>query len=145
VRTDELDVAIEAMQITTEGIGAYFITHALEYGYPQTVFPGVLDLNVDNFDMEFANSDFAFLEGLKKFGFDKDLSLGVVDVHTHVIEDPSDVEQRIRRAIDILPVDTIWPDPDCGLKTRTVEEAMAKMRAIAEATKRVRADLPSRV
>src|SRR5438552_3882917 len=84
VRPDE--IAIEAMHITCEGIDAYFITHALEYGYPQTVFPDVLELAVDNFDMEFANSDFAFLEGLKGFGFDKDLSLGVADVHTHEIE-----------------------------------------------------------
>jgi 5-methyltetrahydropteroyltriglutamate--homocysteine methyltransferase len=133
------------MQITTEGIDAYFITHALEYGYPQTVFPAVLNLAVDNFDMEFANSDFAFLARLKEFGFDKDLSLGVVDSHTHKIEPVDEIADRIRAAIDVLPPETIWPDPDCGLKTRTVEESMGKMRAIAEATKRVRADLPSRV
>ncbi len=141
VRADEIDIALEAMQITCEGIDAYFITHALEYGYPQTVFPDVLGLAVDNFDMEFANSDFAFLEGLKNFGFDKDLSLGVVDSHTHTIESVDEIEARIRRAIAILPAETIWPDPDCGLKTRTVEESMNKMRAVAEATKRVRADL----
>jgi 5-methyltetrahydropteroyltriglutamate--homocysteine methyltransferase len=145
VRADEIDIAIEAMQITTEGVDAYFITHALEYGYPETVFPDVLAMPVDNFDMEFANSEFSFLEGLRDFGFDMDLSLGVVDVHTHVVDDVDDVEARIRKAIEILPMETIWPDPDCGLKTRTVEESMGKMRAIAEATKRVRATLPSRV
>jgi 5-methyltetrahydropteroyltriglutamate--homocysteine methyltransferase len=145
VRADEVDVAIEAMRITTDGFDAYFITHALEYGYPETVFPDVLDLNVDNFDMEFANSDFAFLEGLKRFGFDKDLSLGVVDSHTHEIEPVDEIEARIRRAVEILPPETVWPDPDCGLKTRTVDETMAKMRAIAEATKRVRADLSAKV
>lgn len=145
VRADEIDIAIEAMQVTTDGFDAYFITHALEYGYPETVFPDVLRLNVDNFDMEFANSDFAFLSDLKGFGFDKDLSIGLVDSHTHVIEPVDEIEQRLRRAIDILPVDTIWPDPDCGLKTRTVEETMDKMRNIAIATKRVRADLPSHV
>jgi 5-methyltetrahydropteroyltriglutamate--homocysteine methyltransferase len=141
VRADEIDIAIEAMQITTEGIDAYFITHALEYGYPQTVFPDVLDLRVDNFDMEFVNSDFAFLEGLKRFGFDKDLSLGVVDSHDHRVESVEEIEATIRRAAEIIPVETIWPDPDCGLKTRTVQESMDKMRNIALATKRVRADL----
>ena len=144
VRPDEIEIAIEAMQITCEGIDAYFITHALEYGYPQTVFPDVLDLSVDNFDMEFANSDFIFLEKLKDFGFDKDLSLGVVDSHTHKIEPVEQIEARIRQAVSILPPETIWPDPDCGLKTRTVEESMAKMRAIAEATKRVREELKTR-
>jgi 5-methyltetrahydropteroyltriglutamate--homocysteine methyltransferase len=145
VRPDEIDIAIEAMQITCEGIDAYFITHALEYGYPQTVFPDVLDLAVDNFDMEFANSDFVFLEKLKDFGFDKDLSLGVVDSHTHKIEPVEEIATRIRQAAAILPAETIWPDPDCGLKTRTVEESMAKMRAIAQATKQVREELRARV
>jgi 5-methyltetrahydropteroyltriglutamate--homocysteine methyltransferase len=100
---------------------------------------------VDNFDMEFANSDFAFLESLKGFGFDKDLSLGVVDSHTHKIETVEEIEARIRAAIDILPAELIWPDPDCGLKTRTVAESMDKMRNIALATKRVRETLPSHV
>ena len=145
VRADEIDIAIEAMHITTDGLNAYFITHALEYGYPETAFPDVLGLAVDNFDMEFANSDFKFLRRLRDEGFDKDLSLGVVDVHTHVVESVDEVEARIRRAIEILPVETLWIDPDCGLKTRTIEEAQAKMRAIAEATKRVRSTLPSRV
>lgn len=141
VRPDEIDIALEATEITCGGIDAYFITHALEYGYPQTVFPDVLDLAVDNFDMEFANSDFIFLEGLKEFGFDKDLSIGLVDSHTHETEPLEVVAQRLRDAIAILPVDTIWPDPDCGLKTRTVEESMSKMRVIAQATKQVRTEL----
>jgi 5-methyltetrahydropteroyltriglutamate--homocysteine methyltransferase len=145
VRPDEIEIAIEATAITCEGVDAYFITHALEYGYPQTVFPDVLGLAVDNFDMEFANSDFVFLEKLKEFGFDKDLSLGVVDAHTHEIEPLEEVEARIRRAVEILPAETIWPDPDCGLKTRTVEESMAKMRVIAQATKNIRTELSSRV
>ncbi len=144
VRPDEIDIALEATAITCEGIDAYFITHALEYGYPQTVFPDVLHLAVDNFDMEFANSDFVFLEALKDFGFDKDLSLGLVDSHTHEIESVDLVAERLRRAVDILPPDTIWPDPDCGLKTRTVEESMGKMRVIAQATKQVRTELASR-
>ena len=145
VRADEIDIAIEAMHITTDGLNAYFITHALEYGYPETVFPDVLGLAVDNFDMEFANSNFVFLQQLRDEGFDKDLSLGVVDVHTHLIETADEIEERIRRAVEILPAETLWIDPDCGLKTRTVEEAQAKMRAIAEATKRVRSTLQSRV
>lgn len=145
VRAGEVDIAVEAMRITTEGLDCYFISHCLEYGYPETVFPDVLALPVDNFDMEFANSDFKFLRQLHEEGFDKDLSLGVVDVHTHVVESPEDVEARIRNAISVLPAESIWVDPDCGLKTRTISEAQAKMRAIAEGAQRVRASLSSRV
>ncbi|MBC7219587.1 MAG: methionine synthase, partial [Hadesarchaea archaeon] len=35
----------------------------------------------------------------------------------------------------------LWIDPDCGLKTRSREEAVAKLKNMVEAVKRIRADL----
>jgi 5-methyltetrahydropteroyltriglutamate--homocysteine methyltransferase len=52
-----------------------------------------------------------------------------------------EVEQRIRQAFRYLRPDQIFPDPDCGLKTRTWDEAKAKMQVIVEAAKRLRKEL----
>jgi 5-methyltetrahydropteroyltriglutamate--homocysteine methyltransferase len=41
----------------------------------------------------------------------------------------------------VLPKERIWVDPDCGLKTRTVEEARAKLGAMMAAVREVRAAL----
>jgi 5-methyltetrahydropteroyltriglutamate--homocysteine methyltransferase len=144
VRADELGVAIEAMAVTTEGLDAYFITHAC-YGALDTVFPGMLGLPVDNFDLELANSGLELLETFRREGFGKDLSMGVVDSHSHDVEPTEQVAQRIRLAVDAMPPDSLWIDPDCGLKTRTVDEGMAKMRSIAAAVRAVREELASRV
>jgi 5-methyltetrahydropteroyltriglutamate--homocysteine methyltransferase len=35
----------------------------------------------------------------------------------------------------------MYVDPDCGLKTRTVEEAFAKLRVMVDAVREVRAEL----
>ena len=35
--------------------------------------------------------------------------------------------RELRRGTSVLPADRIWVDPDCGLKTRTVEESRAKL------------------
>jgi methionine synthase II (cobalamin-independent) len=35
----------------------------------------------------------------------------------------------------------VWIQPDCGLKTRTVEEAEAKLRVMMEATAAVKREL----
>jgi 5-methyltetrahydropteroyltriglutamate--homocysteine methyltransferase len=37
-----------------------------------------------------------------------------------------------------LPKDQIWVDPDCGLKTRTLEEAIDKLRLCVAAAKAFR-------
>jgi 5-methyltetrahydropteroyltriglutamate--homocysteine methyltransferase len=137
VRPEELPIAIEAMQATTQGLNAYFITHAC-YGAFEYIYPGMLDLAVDNFELEMSNSELDLLQLFQRYPFTKDISFGVVDVHSHRIEDAEAVRRRVEQALTILPKDRVWVDPDCGLKTRTVDEAIAKLRACVEAAKAFR-------
>ncbi len=138
VRPQELPLAREALQIVTDGLPAYFISHAC-YGAFEKIYPEMLTLPVDNFDLEMSNSNLDLLEHFKRSPFTKDLSFGVVDVHSHVIEDVETVVARIRQGLEVVPAEALWIDPDCGLKTRTVEEAIAKLRVIVEAVGRMRA------
>jgi 5-methyltetrahydropteroyltriglutamate--homocysteine methyltransferase len=137
VRAEELPIAIEAMHRVTDGLDAYFITHAC-YGAFEHIYPGMLELPVDNFDLEMSNSGLDLLELFRRQPFTKDISFGVVDVHTHVLEDAATVRQRVEQALTILPKEKIWIDPDCGLKTRTVDEAIGKLRRCVEAAKAFR-------
>jgi len=127
VRPEELPIAIEAMEVTTKDLRAYFITHAC-YGAFEQIYPGMLALAVDNFDLEMANNDLGLLDIFRRQRFTKDISFGVVDVHTHKMEDEDAVRRRVEQALTILEKDQIWVDPDCGLKTRTVDEAIEKLR-----------------
>ena len=101
----------------------------------------MLDLPVHNIDLEMSNSDLDMLEQFKRHPFTKDITFGVVDVHSHVIEDVDLIRGRIEKALEYLPLDSVWIDPDCGLKTRSVEEAMLKMENIQKAVELVRASL----
>ena len=141
-RPEELpEFAIEAMQVVTKGVDAYFINHIC-YGAFEFIYPEMLELPVDNFDL----SDLDLVELFRKHPFTKDLSFGVVDVHSHVIEGAELVERRILRALEVLRPEQLWIDPDCGLKTRTRDETVGKLRVIVSATKKVRERLkePSR-
>jgi 5-methyltetrahydropteroyltriglutamate--homocysteine methyltransferase len=140
-RPEELpEFAIEAMQVVTKGVDAYFINHIC-YGAFEFIYPRMLELPVDNFDLEMSNSELDLVELFREHPFTRDLSFGVVDVHSHIVEDTATVKQRIRRALEILKPDQIWIDPDCGLKTRTQEETIGKLRAMVDATKKVRKSL----
>jgi len=46
--------------------------------------------------------------------------------------------RRVEEALSILPKEKVWVDPDCGLKTRTVEEAIEKLRVCVTAAKAFR-------
>jgi 5-methyltetrahydropteroyltriglutamate--homocysteine methyltransferase len=137
VRPEELPIAIEAMKHATDGLNAYFVTHAC-YGAFEYIYPGMLELAVDNFDLELANNELSLLEIFRRSPFTKDISFGVVDVHSHKIEDIPSVRRRMEQALTILPRENIWVDPDCGLKTRTVDEAIDKLRVCVAAAKAFR-------
>ena len=74
----------------------------------------------------------------KEHPFTKELGMGVVDVHTQKLETVEEVKQRILGALDYLPAEQIMVDPDCGLKTRTWDEAKAKLSAMVQAVHQVK-------
>ena len=138
VRPEELPLAVEAMHTVVDGLPAYYITHTC-FGAFETIYPGLLDLPVDNLDLAISHSVVDLLAMLEKDPFTKDLSLGVLDVHSHTIESVDEVRARIMRGVGVLPKERIWVDPDCGLKTRTVDEARGKLAAMMAAVREVRA------
>ena len=59
-------------------------------------------------------------------------------MHSHRIESRDEVVANIRQALTVFSPEQIYVDPDCGLKTRSVQEAIDKLRVVAEATQVVR-------
>jgi 5-methyltetrahydropteroyltriglutamate--homocysteine methyltransferase len=139
-RMDELDLVIEAMQVVTEPLTAHTITHIC-YGDFHNAYPKMLDIPVDQIDLEFANSDFSLLDAFGDHTFTKYIGLGVVDVHSHALEDVEEIADGIRRSLKYLSPEKVFVDPDCGLKTRTVDEAKAKLINVKKAVDVVRAEL----
>ena len=139
-RLDEIDLAIEALGVVTKGLRAKTITHIC-YGNFHALSPKLSRLPVDQIDLEFANRKFELLEAFKRLRFRKEVGLGVVDVHSHRIESREEVVANLKKALKVFKPEQIYVDPDCGLKTRTPEEALGKLRAVVEATRTVREEL----
>jgi 5-methyltetrahydropteroyltriglutamate--homocysteine methyltransferase len=143
-RLDELDLAIEGLQIVTQNLKAHTVSHMC-YGRFEEVYPKLLELPVDQLDLEMANSGGELLERFRQHPFTKAIGFGVVDVHSHRVESKDEVKANIWRALEYLEPRQVYVDPDCGLKTRTVEEAQEKLRVIQSARDEVRAELEARV
>ena len=141
-RPEEMELVLEALGIVTRGLGAKTITHVC-YGDFARVFDHIAELPVDQIDLEMANSDYHLLEMIRehKDSFDKELAMGVVDSHSHIVESVEEVKAGIKKGLAVLPPERLYIDPDCGLKTRTPEEAEAKLRVMVEATRQVKREL----
>jgi len=137
VRPEELKLAIRALGRAVEGVKAKTITHIC-YGDFDVIYPALLDLPVDMIDLEMANSRYDLLDRFRQHPFTKEIGYGVLDVHSHRIETRDEVKQGILRGLELLKPEQMYVDPDCGLKTRTVEEAMEKLAVMVAAVREVR-------
>ena len=139
-RVEEVDLAVEAMRIVTDGVKVRTGTHIC-YGDFERVYPKSLDLAVDQIDLEFTNSNFKLLDLIAKVPFTKEVAFGVTDVHSHRVESVEEIKAAIHRALKVFPLEKLFIDPDCGLKTRLKEEAVAKLTHMVEAVRQVRKEL----
>ncbi len=137
---EDFDLAVEAMEIVTRGVSAYTITHIC-YGDVPKIYPAMLTLAVNQLDLALKNEEFTLLGTFQTAPFTKDIGLGVVDAHSHRIETVEEVADGIRRSLQVIPPEQVYISPDCGLKTRTADETIGKLRAMVDAARLMRREL----
>ncbi len=149
---EEVAVAVEAINIVTKGVDVTWGLHVCygnRYARPSWeghydfLFPAVLDSQVDQLILEFARQGYEDLEVIQRFGWDRALGLGVVDVKTEQGESADLIAQRIQRALAVVPVEKLIINPDCGLRHLPADVARSKLAAMVEGTAAVRRTLPA--
>ncbi len=138
----EMDIFVEAINECTRGIKAKSVMHICYSGNEYRVLlPYMNKLNINQYALEFANRDtmklgtdnnarkgYSLLLDLKEYGFDKEIGLGVLDVHIDDIESPELVRDRLLYAAKFIDPERIYVNPDCGLRTRSREIAFEKLK-----------------
>jgi len=147
---EEVGTAIEAVNLVTDGVEVTWALHVCygnRYARPRWeghydfLFPAVLDAAVDQLVLEFARKGYEDLPVLAKFGWDRDVGLGVVDVKSDEVESPELVAVRIRSALELVPAQRLVINPDCGLRHLAGSVARAKLAAMVKGAAIVRAEL----
>ncbi|MCI4317268.1 MAG: hypothetical protein L3J96_01900, partial [Thermoplasmata archaeon] len=144
---EEADIVAEGFNAATEGLDATFSMHICFSDY-RSLFPALLEAkNCQQWAWEFANRDtderdgYEVLNMFREYDDHREVGLGVVDVHRNEVESAEKVADRIRRAAKILgDPSRIWVNPDCGLRTRSLDIAWQKLQAVVDGAKLARAD-----
>src|SRR6201996_1583750 len=148
---DQVELAIEAVNIVTEGVTATWALHVCygnRYARPSWeghydfLFPAVKAARVDQVVLEFARKGLDDLRLIRQHSWDRGLGLGVIDVKSAEVESVELVAARIRRALEYVPADRLMINPDCGLRHLAPEVARRKLRAMVAGAELVRAELP---
>jgi 5-methyltetrahydropteroyltriglutamate--homocysteine methyltransferase len=148
---DQVELAIEAVNIVTEGVTASWALHVCygnRYARPSWeghydfLFPAVKAARVDQLVLEFARKGLDDLRLIRQHGWDSWLGLGVIDVKNPEVEAAELVASRIRRALEYVPAERLMINPDCGLRHLAPDVARQKLHAMVAGVALVRAELP---
>jgi 5-methyltetrahydropteroyltriglutamate--homocysteine methyltransferase len=104
-------------------------------------FPDLLEAKVDQFVFEFATREMYEIDKWKEWAPDRELGCGVIDVRTHWIEKPEDVAEKIRIALQHVPAEKLYLNPDCGMRRVARWIAFEKLKALVAGAKIVRREL----
>ncbi|WP_283680007.1 5-methyltetrahydropteroyltriglutamate--homocysteine S-methyltransferase [Lentilactobacillus sp. Marseille-Q4993] len=95
-------------------------------------------LDADVISFEASRADFTLIDQLVAANFKTEVGPGVYDIHSPRVPSEEEVESLIKVLVEKLPINKIWINPDCGLKTRSEEESFESLKNIVNATKKVR-------
>ena len=107
----------------------------------QPLFPHILDMNVSQFALEFANRELSEIDLWKSFPSDKELAAGLVDVKNYYVETAEDVAERLRTALKYVAPEKLSITPDCGFSQTARWAARRKLVSMVEGAKIVRREL----
>jgi 5-methyltetrahydropteroyltriglutamate--homocysteine methyltransferase len=146
---DELDLFVESFNESVRDLdGAVFSTHLCFSDY-NLFFPAIEGMTeCRQFAVGFANDDprelgtghddrpgYHVIARFRDLPYRPALGLGVLDIHTDFVEPPELVRDRVLYAVDVFGDPArIHVMPDCGLRTRSWDVALAKLTNMVEGT-----------
>ncbi len=139
-----LDWAVRAFRACFTGVSdeTQIHTHMCYSEFPDIIH-AIKAMDADVISIETSRSEMELVDTFSQAGYQNEVGLGIYDVHSPIIPTVESMERLLRKAVDALPSDKIWVNPDCGLKTRRWEEVTPALQNLVQAAQQVRNSLQS--
>jgi 5-methyltetrahydropteroyltriglutamate--homocysteine methyltransferase len=130
-----LDWAIESYRIAANGVGDQTQIHThMCYSEFNDIIDAIARMDADVITIETSRSDMELLDVFDEFRYPNEIGPGVYDIHSPNIPSVESIVSLMEKAMLRIPMQRLWVNPDCGLKTRQwseVRPALANMVAAA--------------
>jgi len=134
-RKTYLSWAVGAFRLATSGVADNTQIHThMCYSEFNDIIASIAELDADVITIETARSDMKLLDAFASFDYPNEIGPGVYDIHSPNVPEVDAMVKLMKKAIERIPAQRLWINPDCGLKTRgwpETEAALANMTAAA--------------
>jgi 5-methyltetrahydropteroyltriglutamate--homocysteine methyltransferase len=134
-----LDWAVESFRITAGGVrdSTQIHTHMC-YSEFNDIMAAIAAMDADVITIETSRSRMELLDAFRDFHYPAEIGPGVYDIHSANIPRTEDMLRLLEKALERIPAERLWVNPDCGLKTRSWEEVKPALENMVEAARRLR-------
>jgi 5-methyltetrahydropteroyltriglutamate--homocysteine methyltransferase len=136
-----LQWAIESFRLASSGVRDETQIHThMCYCEFNDIIDSIAALDADVISMEASRSNMELLDAFAAFRYPNEVGPGVWDIHSPRVPGAAEMENLVRTAAAVLPIENLWVNPDCGLKTRGWDEVIASLRNMTKAAEALRND-----
>ena len=140
--SDYLSWAVDAFRLATAIAQPQTQIHThmcyCEFG---DIIQDIERLDADVISIENSRSNNRTLQEVTTAGYSHQIGNGVYDIHSPVVPTTEQLVQQLSTGIANLPVEQIWVNPDCGLKTRRWEEVVPALKNMVAAAQKLREEI----
>lgn len=113
-----------------------------EWRQYEKIFPKLQASNIDLISLESRNSRVPM--DLIELVRGKKVMVGAIDVASNIIETPEDVAETLRKALQFVDVDKLYPCTNCGMAPLSRSVARGKLRALSAGAEIARKEIMAR-
>ena len=137
---DYLEWAVDAFRLAASGVADETQIHThMCYSEFNQIAEWIARMDADVISIEASRSRMDLLQAFEAFDYPNDIGPGVYDIHSPRIPSVAEMVELLRRAAEVIPMERLWVNPDCGLKTRAWPETLASLKNMVAAAGELRA------
>ncbi|HEB78807.1 MAG TPA: 5-methyltetrahydropteroyltriglutamate--homocysteine S-methyltransferase [Methylothermaceae bacterium] len=134
-----LDWAVRAFRIAASGVKDETQIHThMCYAEFNDIIEHIAALDADVITIETSRSKMELLDAFADFEYPNEIGPGVYDIHSPNIPTVAEMVTLLEKAAEKIPVERLWVNPDCGLKTRQWPEVDQALTNMVEAARSLR-------
>jgi 5-methyltetrahydropteroyltriglutamate--homocysteine methyltransferase len=127
--------SVDAFRLATAVVadGTQIHTHMC-YCEFNDIIQAIAELDADVISIESSRSEMELLEAFRTFKYPNEVGPGIWDIHSPRVPSVEEISGLLAKALQVLPREQLWVNPDCGLKTRgwpEVHESVVNLVAAA--------------
>jgi 5-methyltetrahydropteroyltriglutamate--homocysteine methyltransferase len=139
-----LEWAIDCFRLSTSCVKDETQIHThMCYSEFNDIIEWIARMDADVISIEASRSKMELLKAFQDFRYPNEIGPGVYDIHSPRIPSKKEIISLIKKAIEVIPVENLWVNPDCGLKTRKWEEVIPSLRNMVKAAEELRKEYRS--